>query len=151
MSTLQIFVLLDCQGDESVNNKTMFGQISKLDVGLTQDDVDNVLAALQSDTKQVDFDDFLYKIAQLGATDRMHTFLATLGGGTFSCSTIELDDVNGNVRGVSRPPQGSMRASVYMHACTYICMHVRVYACLYVILIVKRCIRLIIVNDVLIY
>ena len=70
---LQIFVLLDCIGDQRVDNRALYKELVKLDEGLTQGQVNHVLQSLQADTHPVDFDEFLYKIAQLGVSHRTYT------------------------------------------------------------------------------
>ena len=67
---LQIFVHLDCPGDGGVSNNCVYAEMSKLDPHLRRDDVNTVLDALKSDTTVVDFDEFLYAIAQIGAVYR---------------------------------------------------------------------------------
>ena len=71
-NVLQIFVMLDCGTKGKVSATDLHAHLSKMDSELTHGDVNEVLAALQSDKPEVDFDDFLYKIAQIGAANRTH-------------------------------------------------------------------------------
>ena len=64
--------MLDCGMKGRISATDLHGHLSKLDSELTHGDVNGVLAALQSDKPEVDFDDFLYKIAQIGAANRTH-------------------------------------------------------------------------------
>ena len=75
---LQIFVHLDCPGDERVSSDGVYAEMSKLDPKLKRADVKAALDALNSDTAAVDFDDFLYTIAQIGAVSRKEFLLRVL-------------------------------------------------------------------------